>query len=238
MWQALYEELAPLGLTIVTVALDTNRETARPFVEAAAPTDPSLAHPSLVDEALCLVDQFGITNVPFGLWIDEDGTIIRPAEVAFAQRADQEDDEALEARQAAAIAQLPEKQRAVVEAMTQAVDRTGRYTDALRDWVANGANSEFALSPDEVVARSRPRPVEFGLAAAHFELGQHLHRAGHPLDAVPHFREAHRLDPENWSYPRDSMSLADPSWGQVYERDLLSEVAEVGPATFYPSLDL
>ena len=80
--------------------------------------------------------------------------------------------------------------------------------------------------------------MEFGLAAADFELGQHLHRAGFPLDAVPHFREAHRLDPENWSYPRDAMSLVDPEWGKVYDRDLLSEVAEIGPETFYPSLDM
>lgn len=233
MWQALYEELAPNGLEIVTVALDTDRAAALPFVQAANPT-----HPSLVDQALSMVDQFGITNVPFALWIDEDGTIVRPPEVAFPQRAGRGQDEAAAARQAAAIAQMPEKQRTVVEAMTKAVDRTGRYTDAVRDWVANGANSAFVLSPAEVVARSRPRPIEFGLAAAHFELGQHLHRAGFPLDAVPHFRQAHALDPTNWSYPREAMSLADPSWGKVYDRDLLSEVAVVGPETFYPALDL
>jgi hypothetical protein len=233
VWQALYEELVSDGLEIVTVALDTNREAARPFVEAARPT-----HPSLVDEALSMVDGFGITNVPFALWIDEGGTIVRPAEVAFAQPAEREASGEVNERQAAAIAQMPEKARAVVEAMTKAVDRTGRYTDAVRDWVANGADSRFVLSPEEVVARSRPRPMEFGLAAAHFELGQHLHRNGFPLDAVPHFREAHRLDPENWSYPRDAMSLVDPSWGKVYDRDLLSEVAEIGPATFYPPLDM
>jgi hypothetical protein len=233
VWQALYEELASDGFEIVTVALDTDREAARPFAEAARPT-----HPSLVDEALSLVDRFGITNVPFALWIDEGGTIVRPAEVAFPQPAQQASSDEANARQEAAIAQMPEQARAVVEAMTKTVDRTGRYTDAVRDWVANGADSRFALSPDEVVARSRPRPTEFGLAAAHFELGQHLHRGGFPLDAVPHFREAHRLDPENWSYPRDAMSLVDPSWGKVYDRDLLSEVAEVGPASFYPPLDL
>ena len=233
MWQALYEELAPGGLEIVTVALDTNREAARPFAEAARPT-----HPSLVDEALSMVDQFGITNVPFALWIDEGGTIVRPAEVAFPQPAQQAPSDEANVRQEAAIAQMPEQARAVVEAMTKTVDRTGRYTEAIRDWVAHGADSRFVLSPDEVVARSRPRPVEFGLAAAYFELGQHLHRAGFPLDAVPHFREAHRLDPENWSYPRDAMSLVDPSWGKVYDRDLLSEVAEVGPGTFYPPLDM
>ena len=233
MWQALYEELASDGLEIVTVALDTDREAARPFVEAARPT-----HPSLVDEALSMVDQFGITNVPFALWIDESGTIVRPAEVAFAQHPQRARATTATRPGSRASRRCRRRQRAVVEAMTKAVDRTGRYTDAIRDWVANGADSRFVLSPDEVVARSRPRPVEFGLAAAHFELGQHLHRAGFPLDAVPHFREAHRLDPENWSYPRDAMSLVDPSWGKVYDRDLLSEVAEIGPDTFYPPLDM
>ena len=233
MWQALYEELAPDGLEIVTVALDTNREAARPFVGAAAPT-----HPSLVDEALSMVDQFGITNVPFALWIDESGVIVRPAEVAFAQHPLRDASDGVDDQTAAAIAQMPEKQRAIVAGMTAQVDRTGRYTNALRDWVANGADSRFVLSPEEVVARSRPRPLEFGMAAAHFELGQHLHRAGFPLDAVPHFQETHRLDPTNWSYPRDAMSLVEPSWGKVYDRDLLSEVAEVGPETFYPALDM
>jgi len=233
VWQALYEELASDGFEIVTVALDTDREAARPFVDAARPT-----HPSLVDEALSMVDQFGITNVPFALWIDESGTIVRPAEVAFAQPAERASSDDTDSSQAAVIAQLPEQARAVVEAMTKAVDRTGRYTDAVRDWVANGADSRFVLSPDEVVARSRPRPMEFGLAAAHFELAQHLHRSGFARDAVPHFAEAHRLDPTNWSYHREALSLVDPEWGQVYERDMLSEVETVGIDTFYPALDM
>ena len=107
---------------------------------------------------------------------------------------------------------------------------TGRRTAASR---------AGTCSPEaEVIERSRPRPPEFGLAAAHFELAQHLHRAGFPLDAVPHFQEAHRLDPTNWSYHREALSLVDPEWGQVYERDMLSEVEAVGPETFYPALDM
>jgi hypothetical protein len=94
------------------------------------------------------------------------------------------------------------------------------------------------LSEEEVIERSRPRPPEFGLAAAHFDLAQHLHLAGFPHDAVPHFQEAHRLDPTNWSYHREALSLVDPAWGQVYERDMLSEVEVVGPETFYPPLDM
>ena len=214
----------------MTVALDTDIEAARPFHEAANPT-----HPSLVDPALVLVEMFGMTNAPFGIWVDESGTIVRPAEVAFAPRqpatGDAQDTEAI-------IAQLPPKQREVVEAMTANMSDSDRYAAAMRDWAAKGASSEFVLSSNEVIERSRPRPPEFGLAAAHFELAQHLHRAGFARDAVEHFQEAHRLDPTNWSYHREALSLVDPSWGQVYERDMLSEVAEVGPGTFYPPLDM
>jgi len=78
---------------VVTVALDTDIEAARPFRDVAAPT-----HPSLVDPALLMVELFGITNVPFGIWVDETGTIVRPAEVAFAPRDPRAADKILAAR--------------------------------------------------------------------------------------------------------------------------------------------
>ena len=226
MWQKLYEELGPHGLDVVTVALDNDPEAARPFVVDTNPT-----HPSLIDRALVTVEWFGFTNVPFGIWIDEAGTLVRPAEVAFPSRGADPQSQSI-------IESLPEETRRIVEGMTANLGDTRRYTEALRDWVAKGSKSRFVLSPEEVVARSRPLPAEFGLAAAEFELGQHLNRSGHGLDAVAHFRAAHRLDPENWSYKREAYSLVDPSWGQVYERDLLSDVAAIGPETFYPSLDM
>ncbi len=181
-----------------------------------------------------MVELFGMTNAPFAIWIDEAGTIVRPAEVAFAPR--QPRDEGQD--QSSLIAQLPERQRRIVEGMTANMRDTDRYAAAVRDWAAHGAESRYVLSEDEVIERSRPRPPEFGLAAAHFELAQHLHRAGFARDAVPHFQEAHRFDPTNWSYHREALSLVDPSWGQVYERDMLSEVEAVGAETFYPPLDM
>ena len=213
----------------MTVALDTDVEAARPFHEAAHPT-----HPSLVDPGHVTVGLFGMTNVPFAIWIDEDGSIVRPAEIAFAPR--QELGEGQD--QSALIAQLPERQRKIIEQMTTSMRDPERYPTAVRDWAERGAESPYALEAAEVIERSRPRPVEFGLAAAHFELAQHLHRAGFPRDAVPHFQEAHRLDPTNWSYHREALSLVDPDWGQVYERDMLSEVEAVGDETFYPPLDM
>jgi len=228
-------ELGPLGLTIVTVALDTDVEAARPFDEAANPT-----HPSLVDPSHRLVELFGITNVPFGLWVDETGTIVRPPEVAFLVREPRPGDPTPEEARARMLAQIPPERRAVVEAMTRNssdADRA-RYVKGLRDWVANGAGSAYVLPAEEVIARSRPRPPEAARAAAEFEIGQHLHRLGHKLDAVPHFQAAHGLDPENWSYARQAFSLVDDSMGNPYQSDLLAEVARVGVDTFYPPLNI
>src|ERR1700749_3242108 len=107
VWQALHEELSPLGLDIVTVALDPNGEGAREPSEPASPT-----HPSLVDPSFRLVELLGITNVPFGMWIDETGTIRRPDGSAPIPR-----DPAAGNPAAAAMANMPEAQRATVAAM-------------------------------------------------------------------------------------------------------------------------
>jgi hypothetical protein len=217
---------------VVTVDLDTDIEAGRPFYERANAT-----HPSLVDPSLSMVDLFGITNVPFGIWVDESGTIVRPAEVAFAPR---DPARATATRQQSAqVADMDPERRRVIDGMRKNTSGDmSRYAEAVRDWVAKGDDSEHVLSPDEVVARSRPRPPEAALAAAEFELAQHLHRAGHKLDAVPHFQEAHRLDPENWSYPRQAFALVDESMGDPYGTDLLTEVGRVGPDTFYPELTI
>jgi hypothetical protein len=122
--------------------------------------------------------------------------------------------------------------------MTKSIGETGAYASAVRDWVANGEQSRYVLTPAEVVERSRSRPFEHAQAAAHFELAMYLYRNGSPEGAIPHFRDAHRLDPTNWSYVRDVASLGDRGLDGVYERDMLEEVAAVGPETFYPPLKL
>jgi hypothetical protein len=178
--------------------------------------------------------------VPFALWVDEMGTIVRPAEVAFLPREPEPGDASEEEALARTIERLPPDRRALVQEMTRnssLIDRR-KYIAALRDWVANGPRSRYVLPPAEVIARSRPRPPEAAMAAAHFEIGQHLHKAGYKLDAVPHFQAAHRLDPENWSYPRQAFSLVDESMGDPYGTDLLAEVARVGVDTFYPPLSV
>jgi hypothetical protein len=91
-----------------------------------------------------------------------------------------------------------------------------------------------------VVERSAPRDPDRARAAACFELGQHLHRAGFERDAVPWFREAHRLQPENWTYKRQAWTFADPLQGpsEDYDSDWLTEVRALGAEKYYPAVEL
>ena len=117
-----------------------------------------------------------MTNVPFAIWIDEEApSSARPRSPS---RRAAPDDERRD--QSSFVAQLPERQRTIIEGMTANIGDTDRYGAAVRDWAERGADSPYVLSEAEVIERSRPRPAEFGLAAAHFELAQHLHRTGSP----------------------------------------------------------
>jgi hypothetical protein len=227
VWQELRTELHPHGLEVVTVALDTEPESARPWIEAASPE-----HPSLIDRAHLVDELYGIVNVPSGVWIDEEGMIVRPPETAFPKRPHFLDREVPPDASPRLTARIEGARKLRVDPDT--------YVAALRDWVAQGAASRFALSPDEVVDRSRPRPPEEAAAAAHFELGQHLHRLGRQDLAVPHFREAHRLQPDNWTYKRQAWTLVDPDQGptEEYEGDFLSDVQRIGYENYYPPLQM
>jgi len=228
VWQALQSELHPQGLEIVSVALDTGgAQAARPWIEAAQPT-----FVCLIDQAHVVDELFGIVNVPSGVWIDEEGMIVRPPETAYPQRPSFLDRELPVGATPDEITRIMEVKQLRVEA--------DPYIAALRDWAAHGAESRFALAPAEVVGRSRPRPVAEATAAAHFELGQHLHRSGRSDDAIEHFRAAYRLQPDNWTYKRQAWSLLAPGQSpmDVYGSDWLTDVRKIGAENYYPRLEL
>lgn len=60
------------------MALDGTPDDARAWIEAAAPT-----HPSLIDARHVVADLYNVVNVPTILWIDARGRIVRPNDVAF-----------------------------------------------------------------------------------------------------------------------------------------------------------
>src|SRR5207245_10018402 len=134
VWQALYEELAPRNFTVVTVAMDAGGAgDVRQWIEAARPT-----HPSLIDTRHAVAELYDWVNVPSNAWIDEEGLIVRPNDPGFAG----------------------EYFRGMMDpgfdfkAMLKeyACMRAG-YLDAVRDWVANGPASRWALTPEQAGAR-------------------------------------------------------------------------------------
>lgn len=230
-WQALHAEIEPLGATVVTVALDVHPEHTSPWIDAASPT-----HPSLVDTRHVTGELFGFQNIPMAVWIDESGVLVRPAEHASVERSALRD---------MAIPEGLDPRTAEVYRQVQRMPDVGEeYRAAILDWVRRGADSPYALSPDEVVARSQPRSPDHARAAACFDLGQHLlHTVGHDA-AVPWWREAHRLFPDNWTYKRQAWTLVTTPQGaavndllqppnDVYEGNWLDDVLAAGGGEHY-----
>jgi len=228
VWRELRDELHPAGFELLTVSLDsTGGRWSRRWIEAAAPT-----HPSLVDAGHLMDRLFGVTNVPSGIWIDEEGVVVRPPETAFPGRPAYLD-------QPAPTIDDPYVAESLAESKKIRADYR-RYPAALRDWVANGAASRFALAPGKAAAKAGERTEGAARAAAHFELGSHLLAQGNQDRAVHHFRAAHRLQPLNWTYKRQAWSLADRRQGptELYEGDWLSDVRKHGAENYYPPLEL
>jgi peroxiredoxin len=253
VWQEVYERVRPLGLEIVTVAMDAlGADAGREFIERAQPT-----HAALVDATHAVGRLFGVTNVPTGIWIDENGMIVRPAEPAFPgrvvvfeelKRADLRREQEQAGGELNLMHQILKSDRAGLSPeVTARLELTRRIADAAEpglylemvlDWAANGAGSEYVLPSAEVIERSAPRSPDGSAAAAHFELGRHLQLAGDHDGAVTHWREAHRLQPLNWTYKRQAWRFeygpdGDPS---RYEGSMEKDLADVGPENYYPKL--
>jgi peroxiredoxin len=253
LWAQLRERLRPLGVEIVTVAMDTaGVEAGRAFVERAAPK-----HPATVDAAHSLGRLFGVVNVPSGVWIDEDGMIVRPAEPAFPGRVvifEELKKADLETEATHAVGTL-DKMREVLKSdddglkastvslveMTRVIADNAEpelYLQMVLDWAEKGAASAYALATHEVVERSAPRSAEVSEAAAHFELGQHFERAGDHPAAVAHWRRAHELQPLNWTYKRQAWRFEYGAEGrpELYDSSMEQDLRTVGPENYYPKL--
>ncbi len=64
---------------VITIAFDKDPDDARPWIEKAKPT-----HPSLIDSRHVVADLYNMVNVPTVVWIDEEGKIVRPNDAVYA----------------------------------------------------------------------------------------------------------------------------------------------------------
>jgi hypothetical protein len=197
----------------VTVALDIEPAHTWKWIDAAAPT-----HPSLVDTRHVTGELFGFVNIPMAVWIGEDGTIVRNAESASIERSPLRDMDIPDG--------LPDRMRQMFTEVKAIPDNAEAYRAAIVDWANRGADSPYALTPDEVVARSLPRDDAAARATAAFELGVHLRDAVGLDAAIPWWKQAHALDPSNWTYKRQAWTLSTTP-PDATENDLIQEAGDV-----------
>ena len=196
----------------IAVALDTRGAAAAgEWIRAAAPT-----YPCLIDERHTVAELYGMVNVPMAVWIDESGSIVRPAEIAGASEVFR-----------------TELDRETFDRTEWGVEETSRvreiYSDAVRGWVLEGSH---ALPPDEARSRLRLPTATDALAATHARLGELLWEAGDGEGARRHFAEASRLVPESWCFRRQSWNLEDDP--QLADPRFWAAVDALGAGEFYP----
>ena len=133
-WQALHLELEPKGLTVVTVALDVDPAHTYSWIDAASPT-----HPSLIDTTHVTGELFGFVNIPMAVWIDESGTLVRPAESASIERSPLRDMDIPEG--------LPERMTRMFTEVKNIPDDAAAYRSAIVDWVERGSESRSRSPP-------------------------------------------------------------------------------------------
>ena len=144
-----------------------------------------------------------------GIWIDERGRIVRPAEPAWTYtRSSPYGGKSIETDGDA-------------------------YLAALRDWVSNGEQSASVLSDEAFAARVTPRSPQAVEAEASFKLAVWLQQSGDVELAAKHFRRAQELHPDDWNYHRQEWSFAPADASKKW----LEKFLRFDPP-YYPKLQL
>ena len=187
------------------MAQDTNGiKDAGPWITAAHAT-----YTALIDEKHLVSKLYNMVNVPTGVWIDEQGKIVRPNEVAFV------DDRF---KDFSGLDSAP-------------------YLNALADWVEKGDKSIYAMSEERLRDKLTVNNSDIALAAAEFGLGEYLYKSGYLTEAIPHFKSAQRLNPKSWNYKRQAYALSDAK--RDYGTTFMDEVEKAGGSkVYYPPPDL
>jgi tetratricopeptide (TPR) repeat protein len=188
--------------------VESKPDLPKETVETAKKIGP-LTYTVLIDEKHLISKLYNMVNVPTGVWIDEKGRIVRPNEVAFV------DDRF---KNFSGLDSAP-------------------YLNALKDWAEKGDKSTFVMSQDRLREKLSANDPNIAQAAAEFGLGEQLYKSGHPAEAIPHFKEAQRLNPKSWNYKRQAWALSDAK--RDYGTSFKDEVEKIGGSkAYYPPPEL
>jgi len=176
-------------------------------IETAKKIGP-LTYTVLIDEKHLVSKLYNMVNVPTGVWINEQGRIVRPDEVAFV------DDRF---KNFTGMDSEP-------------------YLNALKDWVQKGDKSAYVMSEDRLREKLAAQDPNIAQAAAEFDLGEQLYKSGHHTEAIAHFKEAQRLNPKSWNYKRQAYALtSEKDYGTTF-RDEVQKIG--GSKVYYPPPEL
>ncbi len=144
-----------------------------------------------------------------GIWVDERGRVVRPAEPAWT------------ANQTLKIG------------AKSIVTEGEQYVAGLRDWVKNGERSSYYLSDEEFERRVKPRSPSEMEADASFKLAVWFHQNGKPELAAKYWRRAQQLNPEDWNYHRQEWSFTPQEAGKKW----LEKFQQLDHS-YYPKLEM
>ena len=164
---------------------------------------------SLIDAQHAVSSAYQFINVPMGIWIDERGRVVRPAEPAWTTNQ-------------------------TLKIGGKTITTEGEpYLTALRDWVKNGDRSTYALSDEEFARRVKPRTPAEMEAEVNFKLAVYFHDTGKEELAAQHWHRAQQLNPDDWNYHRQEWSFTPQEAGKKW-----LEKFQKLDQPYYPKLEI
>jgi AhpC/TSA family len=215
VWQDLVDRLSSENFAIVAVAEESRgAEHARPWIEQAKAT-----YWCLIDVDHRVASLYGMVNVPQSVWIDENGTIVRPPETAGSTDHFRRMDLATRTMSA--------------EDQAARLATRAAYLDAVADWARTGRH---ALNAGEAKAKLPRITHDMALADACFRLGVWLRRNDRAMEAIPFLEQASRLYPDSWNMWRQAADLDEV--GKASGPEFWARVQALGDRPYYPPPDL
>ena len=203
----MYEELKGNNFEIVAAAQDTGGEPAAgKWYDAAKAT-----FTTLIDRQHAVSTAYNFINVPTGMWIDERGHVVRPAEQAWTSTGEHQYGDRILTKQGEV------------------------YVAALRDWVVKGDRSKYALSDDAYRQKMKPRSAADMEADASFKLAVWFHDHDNLPLAAKYWQRAQQLNPGDWNYARQDWSFTPGEADKKWMRKLQGTEKDY---QYYPKLEI
>ena len=175
VWQRIYEEIDDDNFVIISAAQDTGGEAAAGKIF----DDAKVTYTAIIDEDHTISTLFNLVNVPSGVWIDEQGKIVRIDEGTYTK----------------------------MHKLGSFEFGSNDYVPAVHDWIAKGADSDYVWTADEVAERIIERTPDAERAEPAFKLGVYFHRHGNDAKANQWWEQSQQLNPDSWNFHRQDWSF-------------------------------